>query len=82
MAAREQTIQEMATVAEEKLRQTEAKQVEMLYQMQAKFNVAKCEKKLTSGIDVEHIKNMFLRFVNSDDPGVKANALKVLFKAL
>ena len=50
--------------------------------MQAQFNVVSCEKKLTSTIDVEHIKNMFLSYHKVADESVKANALKVLFKAL
>ena len=50
--------------------------------MQAQFNVVQCDKKLTSTIDVEHIKNMFLSYHKVTDESVKANALKVLFKAL
>ena len=50
--------------------------------MQAQFNVVECEKKLTNTIDVEHIKNMFLSYHKVSDESVKANALKVLFKAL
>ena len=50
--------------------------------MQAQYNVVECEKKLTSTIDVEHIKNMFLSYHKVTDESVKANALKVLFKAL
>ena len=50
--------------------------------MQAQFNVTQCEKKLDKTIDVEHIKNMFLSYHKVTDESVKANALKVLFKAL
>lgn len=50
--------------------------------MKAKMNVDKCEEKLSSIIDVEHIRNMFFAYYSSTDPAIKANTLKVLFKAL
>ena len=50
--------------------------------MQAKFNVIKCETQLTSTIDVEHIRNMFLSYFKSTDPSVRDNTMKVLLKAL
>ena len=50
--------------------------------MQAQFNVQKCEKTLSSEVDIEHIKNMLVRYYSSPEADVRANALKVLFKAL
>ena len=55
---------------------------EKLIQLQAQFNVLKCAKKLSSEVDVEHVKNMLLSYHTSEDEAVKKNSLRVLFKAL
>ena len=72
------------TIKESKARviELEAKSDERALQMQAQFNVQKCEKTLSSDVDLEHVKNMLLRFYRSPEADVRSNALKVLCKAL
>jgi len=67
----------------EKFRNVSSEQSdEKLIQLQAQFNVLKCEKTLSSEVGVEHVKNMLLSYHTSEDEAIKKNSLRVLFKAL
>ncbi len=63
-------------------RESSEQQDEKFLQLQAQFNVLKCEKRLSSEVDIEHAKNMLLSYHTSEDEAVRKNSLRVLYKAL
>ena len=80
---RVQEIKELQVQHEQNLKAVEQRADERIVQLQASFNVNKCETQLTSSIDAEHIKNMFLRYTNEEEEeSIRSAALKVLFKSL